>query len=1675
METADRTIGHAIADLVIHEFEDLIPAGKIPGIRIVGFPDAEVRFIVERLLERDLRLPGHEDSVRIVVGTSTAPPGIPAEVILAPGLTMTHHRNHNDHGLVMIDLDPQGDETGIRAMHTLSDSDLLNHPDLGVVRRRIRHIAAIDWNVADPTNVLDAPESLLETLESIFEGLIHAHRPSLRSWIGYTVAVNRRLLELRRAVTGSEVQEIAASELPSLNLFSDLDLFDRQGAVERHLAKNANMAELQTPQGRNLNEDDLISSIDRVRFRDETGTDLSTSENELIRRQMRAIVASGGPGPSGSIEMRLWEQLFEKKGGPGLSSQIRSYLESSQSDRLAEFDDLALDSGLEDGEEDAARALLEAEPLDGEVPLVDLLPTAVRNKLNRLVFQGERIEQDPLIAVLYGLNAFDGGGESDTIQTIRLEWDPTTVIASRSARLFAFLYRPTLSDIAASCDGTVGAKFELDDQLVKIPSIEDLFGDEFDPENDDADDEHQRSWGPMRFKLLLSGTSTPLIRFRWDPRQVPGLAAFARLVRSGGAPDPIEMSTLDKWCDQAFEPTPLEESAYSEEQGDELLNAWSVLSVEHFPKWVRMGIDVSALDEFLDEWMPILERARQEFVPAGGALKVLDNFLERETGRTESGHLVMLGTHPFRLRWLRHHLANLGAFIRQSLMGDLTLNPENDRLFFDWIERASPHLQPPVMSGGKLMLAKAVREMQLHEEYATVRSNEGAPPEWLGSLDEASIEELVAVSKSFVTAFPQKLGGLSVLLMANSGAAGIARRYVTRLRHGDFANLDLELHVVTSSAEHDEIAAALSELDTDDDRGRSLLPRFRLLLHDWEDEIPRALEDLKGRIDLALAPNLFGLHSNAFDETRKDSHTGGRFDPWLDTATHTRPAAQGAINVSEVLLPEMPDQPLEDWSTLTVRRYRQAPVSPDDPSGTDFVTLQVAFDKNEELFEKLHEVSNWVVTLDPFVGRDQIDALENAPDVIVVKPDIGKNESYTLVVSSTAGQAWVTQRLRQRLIDDFDVDDVRATELAHRLYEIGRHAVPSLMLRAVGLGRTTEEILGLILARYAVGGSPEVGSQESGMEYWLSLDEHADWFGSASRLRPDLLRVRLSATDSGTKLDLLVLESKFRQTFDTGIAEQQVDRGVRLFDSAFGGPSNGGSDARFWRRELTSALSQLSHRRVRSVDLPTVAWIGNDVNEQLLIDDLRTGNYEFGTTSGVICATAWAGESLPESASYDVLKGHRLIALGRREGLELLGQIERESAPDERAAEGVSSVQTAAPADAPSTDGELRPVPVPSLLGQDAEVDASPIVSGEQRDSMLSTEGSRGLSTDQLELRYSKILDVLHNLGIEIDRPTTLPFREGPGFFRFRVVPKPGVSADRIMSKVDDIKLVLGLPAELNIRSYVDKGAVVFEAPKEDADRYYVTAQSIWEHSTDTDDVLSVPIGEDIEGNVVPIDFSSSDTPHLLIAGQTGSGKTIALETILTGLCRSKTASELQLLLVDPKSTELVEFTDDPHLRGEIGWLPDQAIEILTEAVEEMNARYERFRDMRKRSLPEYNAAVQATSRIPWWVIVLDEYADLTADADDRKAIEALLKRIAQKGRASGIHLIVATQKPSAEVISTVIRSNLPAQLALRVKSSTDSRIILEEAGAESLAGKGDAFLRTARGLIRVQCAMVTH
>jgi S-DNA-T family DNA segregation ATPase FtsK/SpoIIIE len=220
---------------------------------------------------------------------------------------------------------------------------------------------------------------------------------------------------------------------------------------------------------------------------------------------------------------------------------------------------------------------------------------------------------------------------------------------------------------------------------------------------------------------------------------------------------------------------------------------------------------------------------------------------------------------------------------------------------------------------------------------------------------------------------------------------------------------------------------------------------------------------------------------------------------------------------------------------------------------------------------------------------------------------------------------------------------------------------------------------------------------------------------------------------------------------------------------------------------------------------------------------------------------------------------------------------------------------------------------------------------------------------------------------------------------------------------------------------------------------------------------IGFAIGKDIAGIPVVADLDSM--PHLLIAGQTGSGKSVMINTLLTSFLYRNSPSDLKLILVDPKQVELKPYDDIPHLLTPVITEPERCISALKWATVEMERRYRALVEVGKRNISEYNA-LKKEEGMPYIVIVIDELADLMMLAS--RDVEGLIVRIAQKARAVGIHLVLATQRPSVDVITGLIKANFPARVAFTTASQVDSRTIIDQVGAEKLLGQGDMLLMTA-------------
>lgn len=318
-----------------------------------------------------------------------------------------------------------------------------------------------------------------------------------------------------------------------------------------------------------------------------------------------------------------------------------------------------------------------------------------------------------------------------------------------------------------------------------------------------------------------------------------------------------------------------------------------------------------------------------------------------------------------------------------------------------------------------------------------------------------------------------------------------------------------------------------------------------------------------------------------------------------------------------------------------------------------------------------------------------------------------------------------------------------------------------------------------------------------------------------------------------------------------------------------------------------------------------------------------------------------------------------------------------------------------------------------------------------------------------------RIIDSLEHFGIEADLAEILI---GPTVIQFRIQPTPGVKVSKIAALSNDLAMALAV-SSLRVEAPIPgKPYVGIEIPN--PKRVGITLRSVIEEDEyqETEKTLPLPMGVTINGD--PMVIGLEDLPHLLVAGTTGSGKSVFVNSCIVGLCSMRRPDELKMVLVDPKRVEMALYEKLPHILTPPVTDAKKAVHVLGWAIREMERRYGCFAELRVRNLASYNELVLPRDRLPHIVIVVDELADLMMTAP--KEVEEYICRLAQMARATGIHLVLATQRPSVNVITGLIKANVPARVAFTLPSMMDSRTILDSSGAEKLLGKGDMlFLST--------------
>ncbi len=325
-----------------------------------------------------------------------------------------------------------------------------------------------------------------------------------------------------------------------------------------------------------------------------------------------------------------------------------------------------------------------------------------------------------------------------------------------------------------------------------------------------------------------------------------------------------------------------------------------------------------------------------------------------------------------------------------------------------------------------------------------------------------------------------------------------------------------------------------------------------------------------------------------------------------------------------------------------------------------------------------------------------------------------------------------------------------------------------------------------------------------------------------------------------------------------------------------------------------------------------------------------------------------------------------------------------------------------------------------------------------------STRADAGNVKDNVKI----IAETLEHFGIEVGmRDVNI----GPTVSQYSLIPPTGVKLTKITSLESNLALALAAKAIRIEAPIPGKSLVGIEIPNLKPGT--VRLKDILESKEykEKNEKLLFGIGRDVAGNVISDDLAKM--PHLLVAGATGAGKSVMINTLLVSLLYRNSPSELKLILVDPKRVEMTPYEDIPHLITPVIVEPDKTISALKWAVVEMEKRYKLLAEVGKRNILEYNS-LKDNDDMPYIVIIIDELADLMAVAS--KEVESLIVRLAQKARAIGIHLVLATQRPSVDVITGVIKANVPARIAMTTASQIDSRTIIDQPGAEKLLGNGD-------------------
>lgn len=991
------------------------------------------------------------------------------------------------------------------------------------------------------------------------------------------------------------------------------------------------------------------------------------------------------------------------------------------------------------------------------------------------------------------------------------------------------------------------------------------------------------------------------------------------------------------------------------------------------------------------------------------------------------------------------------------------------------------------------------------------------PPTNTDYMAQEVSEEIVKVVKNYLEVYPYAKDGLDVLMVYCQSIEVVTKSVDAIFNKTKVKKLKLTIHSNNAAKLHNQINKWLQQKEeyTKPSVG-SKFPKVEINViagknpSDIFEQIKKKMSDR----DLVVLADYFGQEQQLKykNEEINPHNTNNWFEPIYKEPLNDDEAVKRISYVSE----HLPKTLQLFYQLQYIVQNKMMPSS--DKVHVLKNVISITNSNHNQLIDNMHQLFNWVVILDRYLDKTLLTKTSSKASIIQYKSKAGKGNQFKLIVSSSKYIRKLAEqekdhayydRLHRKLTSIMKNEGISREVVTDAVNHV-KNISGALVLKVIGKGKYAHEML----ATYLSTNRRSREEDEEKLQVWSSCDE-LPWFVSNKR-RPDLVLTTIEKIDGKLKVHYELVELKFvnHNIFDKERhdALKQVKLGMNLYNNLFSFEKSQ-LDTDYWRSELmqyfierssykpehVQLLKEFQHLNIDDIEVEISGSIDSycytsnlteynfeTVEANVLVEELgdSISNYLFNR-SYILNKLKADEERLPayetlSESNEDVLKN------------SLSSFIKENESHDEAAATIIDDASSAEDAifldeghvvnDDDSMNSKLTDPPeeyrneentIPkSILGANEQNDTSIKTLNEEDLSYPEVIALQGLELDyevstanneQLKEMYIKKLKLnfnQNNIHIQIKDAII-----GSSVIRLIFSIPPNLTASKVTSRGKDIQLWLGLNDEPHI--FINSQGMNIDIVREEPETVYfekfmkLSREQLKGKIKKTN--LIAPLGLNPLNQVIYMDFSESTSPHLLTGGTTGSGKSVTLNSIILGMMCLYSPQEVQFMFIDPKKVEFTIYENKQHTKDVITEL-DESIQVLKSLVDEMENRYTIFAKEQVTNLEEYIEAVG--KQLPRIVLVFDEFADfMSQDAEMKKQVENAIVRLGQKARAAGIHLIICTQNPKADIVNTNIRNNLGARLGLKAADATASNIILDDSGAEKLAGKGD-FLAKVNGQI---------